>query len=189
MKPISVNAPEVAATTHSVAFHSRRSTSLLAKPGIERVISSGRCKRSCSKSTPRRFITPGRKLSMTTSACSIKDSASASPLSDFRLSLRQLLLRLSTALAGWSHCGPSGGSICTTVAPRSANVMATAGPAICWPKSTMRTSVKGKRLLFFILLTLLKNFSGTSAAKFRSEQDPPPAIKNDSEASLFLQLF
>ena len=39
-----------------------------------------------------------------------------------------------------------GGSTCTTVAPRSPRIIATAGPAMYWPKSSTRTPERGKVL-------------------------------------------
>ena len=110
LSPMSVNTPEWAAMTLSKARQSRRSSSLEAKPGIDRVISSGRSSRSALKSMPRRCMTPGRKLSITISASSISASACSRPSSVLRSIVTISLLRCKVALAGDSHMGPVGGS-------------------------------------------------------------------------------
>ena len=140
---MSVKTPEFAATTLSNARSSRRSESFEAKPGNDTVINSGRSLHIAANSIPSLASFPGRKFSIMMSASAQRASTFSSPFSVLRSRFTISLLRIKVALAGLSHIGPPRGSIWITVAPRSPNSIATAGPAMYWPKSTTFTPVRG----------------------------------------------
>ena len=140
---MSVKTPELAATTLSNARRSRRSESFDAKPGNDTVIKSGRSLRIAANSIPSLASFPGRKFSIIISASAHRACAFLNPSSVLRSRLTISLLRINAALAGLFHIDPSGGSIWITVAPRSPKSIATAGPAMYWPKSITFTPVRG----------------------------------------------
>ena len=127
--PISVNWPVRAAITASQAATPASSGSVEAKPGSDSETIPGLAARSAMGPSPSRPMTPGRKLSITTSARATISSAVCRPASVFRSSVSARLPRESMAKAGSGQRGPPGGSIRMTSAPRSASIMPTIGPA------------------------------------------------------------
>src|SRR5262245_4255102 len=114
--------------------------------------------RSCSRPRPILVMTPGRKLSTTTSARPTRSNTSARPSGLLSRAPTERLPQFSDAKYSdcpSTKCGPSdlassgrsGSSILITSAPRSARIMVAYGPARKWQKSSTRTPLSGPSTL------------------------------------------
>src|SRR6516225_3212541 len=123
------------------------------KPDRRTITRPGLSTRSVSQPSPSFSMTPGRKFSITMSACAQSFRAIAAASGSLRLSVSDFLLRAwtyhqsevpSCILRHWRKGSPpSGDSILMTSAPNSASTRAQNGPAISVPNSTTRTPDSG----------------------------------------------
>src|SRR5262245_2133468 len=97
--------------------------------------------RSVSQSNPRRFITPGRKPSSTTSASSTRRRKTSRPASVFRSSVMLRLLRARNGMP--SPNGSRGAVITSTSIPRSASSVEQNGPGSCRERSSILKRPRG----------------------------------------------
>ena len=86
--------------------------------------------------------------------------------------MRLRLPRFRTRAAGEDQTVPPGGSIRMTSAPKSASIIATAGPATYWPKSMTRipssAAAMALDLLHFPWEEALRDWSGLIKQKYQA---------------------